>query len=64
MTTDTKNLNLHLTENSSVSKGFMFEGTKNFGPDRGLNPEPLAPKARIIPLDHQATYLLKASSLN
>ncbi len=30
---------------------------KNFGPDRGLNPEPLAPKARIIPLDHQATLL-------
>ena len=26
------------------------------GPDRGLNPEPLAPKARIIPLDHQAAY--------
>ena len=25
------------------------------GPDRGSNPEPLAPKARIIPLDHQAT---------
>ena len=24
------------------------------GPDRGSNPEPLAPKARIIPLDHQA----------
>ena len=27
---------------------------KKDGPDRGLNPEPLAPKARIIPLDHQA----------
>ena len=27
---------------------------KKNGPDRGLNPEPLAPKARIIPLDHQA----------
>ncbi len=25
-----------------------------YGPDRGSNPEPLAPKARIIPLDHQA----------
>jgi len=28
------------------------------GPDRGLNPEPLAPKARIIPLDHQAFSFL------
>ncbi len=27
---------------------------EKFGPDRGSNPEPLAPKARIIPLDHQA----------
>ena len=25
------------------------------GPDRDLNPGPLAPKARIIPLDHRAT---------
>ena len=31
---------------------------KKIGPDRGLNPEPLAPKARIIPLDHQAGYFL------
>ena len=29
------------------------------GPDRGSNPEPLAPKARIIPLDHQALYFVK-----
>ena len=29
---------------------------KKDGPDRGLNPEPLAPKARIIPLDHQALF--------
>ena len=31
---------------------------KRGGPDRGSNPEPLAPKARIIPLDHQATLSL------
>ena len=31
---------------------------KRDGPDRGLNPEPLAPKARIIPLDHQAILSL------
>ena len=28
---------------------------KNTGLDRDLNPGPLTPKARIIPLDHQAT---------
>jgi hypothetical protein len=27
------------------------------GPDRGSNPEPRAPEARIIPLDHQADVL-------
>ena len=27
---------------------------KIWGPDRGSNPEPRAPEARIIPLDHQA----------
>ena len=27
---------------------------KTVGPDRDLNPGPLAPKARIIPLDHRA----------
>jgi hypothetical protein len=31
-----------------------FKKNKRKGPDRGSNPEPLAPKARIIPLDHQA----------
>ena len=31
------------------------------GPDRGSNPEPLAPKARIIPLDHQATVSFAVS---
>ncbi len=35
-----------------------FKMIKKDGPDRGSNPEPLAPKARIIPLDHQATLLL------
>ncbi len=29
------------------------------GPDRGSNPEPLAPKARIIPLDHQALLIFE-----
>ena len=29
---------------------------KIIGPDRGSNPEPLAPEARIIPLDHQAAW--------
>ncbi len=33
----------------------MNKKKKTSGPDRGSNPEPLAPKARIIPLDHQAT---------
>ena len=28
------------------------------GPDRDLNPGPLAPEARIIPLDHQAMPLI------
>ena len=32
---------------------------KKIGPDRGSNSEPLAPEARIIPLDHQAAYSLK-----
>ncbi len=36
----------------------MNEKKKRIGPDRGSNPEPLAPKARIIPLDHQATVSL------
>ena len=31
-----------------------LKSKKQWGPDRGSNPEPLAPKARIIPLDHQA----------
>jgi hypothetical protein len=30
---------------------------KKEGPDRGSNPEPRAPEARIIPLDHQAVLL-------
>ncbi len=34
----------------------LVKNKKN-GPDRGLNPEPLAPKARIIPLDHQAALI-------
>ena len=33
---------------------------KEEGPDRGSNPEPLAPKARIIPLDHQAMLSLRS----
>ena len=34
---------------------------KTLGPVRDLNPGPLAPKARIIPLDQQATYLASTS---
>lgn len=30
------------------------QNEKKIGPNRGLNPGPLAPKARIIPLDHLA----------
>ena len=30
---------------------------KTFGLVRDLNPGPLAPKARIIPLDQRATYI-------
>ena len=30
----------------------MVKETKNSGLNRDLNPGPLAPKARIIPLDH------------
>ena len=31
------------------------QGVEKIGLDRDLNPGPRAPKARIIPLDHQAT---------
>ena len=36
------------------------------GPDRDLNPGPLAPEARIIPLDHQANWcrLCRKLSIN
>jgi hypothetical protein len=33
------------------------EREQKTGLDRDLNPGPLAPKAKIIPLDHQATFL-------
>ena len=39
----------------------MFENTKKIGLVRDLNPGPLAPKARIIPLDQRADRLLCAS---
>ena len=32
------------------------EKKRKGGPCRGSNPGPLAPKARIIPLDHRATH--------
>ena len=35
------------------------EKKAKIGLDRDLNPGPLAPKARIIPLDHQATLIYK-----
>ena len=40
-----------------VTKDFRNDSLKKkkWGPDRDLNPGPLAPEARIIPLDHQAT---------
>ena len=33
------------------------KGRKNYGPVRDLNPGPLAPKARIIPLDQLANLI-------
>ena len=33
---------------------YIGQYVKTFGPVRDLNPGPLAPKARIIPLDQQA----------
>ena len=34
---------------------YISTESKKIGLDRDLNPGPLAPKARIIPLDHQAS---------
>ena len=40
---------------STLSRSFRFLRIQpKQGPDRDLNPGPLAPKARIIPLDHRA----------
>ena len=39
-----------------ISTWKVNEKWKMNGPNRGLNPGPLAPKARIIPLDHSATF--------
>ena len=36
---------------------------KRIGPNRDLNPGPLAPKASIIPLDHQAVRCLRRPEL-
>ena len=36
----------------------MLEQKKDVGLVRELNPGPLAPEARIIPLDQRATYLV------
>jgi len=41
--------------NFSILKKSDKKVQKKFGPDRGSNSEPLAPEARIIPLDHQAS---------
>ena len=40
---------------SSVLSNGLFITLKKKGPVRELNPGPLAPEARIIPLDQQAT---------
>ena len=37
---------------------------KKEGLDRDLNPGPLAPEARIIPLDHRADIDMRDSELN
>ena len=36
---------------------FEYKKRKKTGPDRESNPEPRAPEARIIPLDHQASVI-------
>ena len=38
-----------------TSTFYVYKNSKMSGPDRDLNPGPPAPKAGIIPLDHQAT---------
>ncbi|GIX97726.1 hypothetical protein CEXT_533011 [Caerostris extrusa] len=43
-----------------VQKFNLTRKKLNTGPGRDLNPGPLAPKARIIPLDHRATRVLLA----
>ena len=44
---------------NSVTKTFILGKIINIGPVRESNPGPLAPKARIMPLDQQAaSYLL------
>ena len=44
-------------ERKSINAGLQQEDRRNNedGPNRGSNPAALAPKARIIPLDHQVT---------
>ena len=48
----------------SVIDQFIQTGTKIFGFVRELNPGPLAPEARIIPLDQQATMFALLSTLS
>ena len=43
---------------------YLYKKRQQFGPVRELNPGPLAPEARIIPLDQQAdTYIARFCQL-
>ena len=55
---------LKTNSNVTVQNGTNEKKTKNFGPSRDLNPGPLAPEAKIIPLDHLAVALWRLLSLH
>ena len=51
-------LEMYMCCNNSHTQHPQFTKKKSiFGLNRDLNPGPLAPKARIIPLDHWASYV-------
>ena len=50
--------------NVTVQNGTNEKKQKNFGPSRDLNPGPLAPEAKIIPLDHLAVAMWRLLSLH
>ena len=53
-----------MTSSNKVSKrGYRDDDCKKVGLGRESNPEPLAPKARIIPLDHRAGHILQPVSV-